>query len=35
MDAAIERGMAHDGELPGGLRVKRRAKALHERLQVG
>jgi L-serine dehydratase len=34
MDAAIERGMSLDGELPGGLRVKRRAKALHEKLQT-
>jgi len=33
MDAAIDRGMSLDGELPGGLRVKRRAKALHERLK--
>jgi L-serine dehydratase len=33
MDGAIDRGMAMEGELPGGLRVKRRAKALHERLQ--
>jgi L-serine dehydratase len=33
MDAAIERGLTQEGELPGGLKVKRRAKALHERLQ--
>ncbi|MDQ0395088.1 L-serine ammonia-lyase [Labrys monachus] len=32
MDAAIDRGMSIEGELPGGLRVKRRAKALRERL---
>ncbi|WP_454813463.1 L-serine ammonia-lyase [Labrys neptuniae] len=32
MDAAIDRGMRQEGELPGGLRVKRRAKALHDRL---
>ncbi|MDQ0471546.1 L-serine ammonia-lyase [Labrys wisconsinensis] len=34
MDAAIDRGMAQEGELPGGLRVKRRAKALHDRLKA-
>jgi len=28
----VARGMAHDGVLPGGLNVKRRAKCLHERL---
>lgn len=30
----IERGMRTDGELPGGLKVKRRARALHARLQA-
>lgn len=29
----IDRGLVHDGELPGGLRVKRRAPALFRRLQ--
>jgi L-serine dehydratase len=33
MEACIERGLAAVGELPGGLRVKRRAHALAERLQ--
>jgi len=32
MDACIDRGLRMDGELPGGLRVKRRAKAIHEQL---
>ncbi|MBP0579180.1 L-serine ammonia-lyase [Labrys sp. LIt4] len=32
MNAAIDRGISQEGELPGGLRVKRRAKALHDRL---
>ncbi|MBK1833533.1 L-serine ammonia-lyase [Roseibacillus ishigakijimensis] len=31
MRACIERGCQQEGELPGGLRVRRRAKALHER----
>lgn len=30
----IDRGMRTDGELPGGLKVKRRARALHARLQA-
>jgi L-serine dehydratase len=30
----IDRGMRTDGELPGGLKVKRRARALHDRLQA-
>jgi L-serine dehydratase len=30
----IDRGMRTDGELPGGLKVKRRARALHQRLQA-
>jgi L-serine dehydratase len=33
MDACIERGMRMDGVLPGGLKVKRRAKALLETLK--
>ncbi|WP_323785136.1 L-serine ammonia-lyase [Thalassovita sp.] len=32
MDACIERGLTTEGELPGGLHVKRRAKAIHEAL---
>lgn len=32
MDACIARGLAQDGVLPGGLGVKRRAKAIHQRL---
>jgi L-serine dehydratase len=32
MMACIERGLEQDGILPGGLNVRRRAKALHERL---
>ena len=32
MLACIERGLKQDGILPGGLNVRRRAKALHERL---
>jgi L-serine dehydratase len=32
MDACIERGLARDGILPGGLGVKRRAKGIHEKL---
>lgn len=32
MDACIERGLALDGELPGGLKVKRRARKIHEQL---
>ena len=31
---SIDRGMRTDGELPGGLKVKRRARALHARLQA-
>lgn len=30
----IDRGMRTAGELPGGLKVKRRARALHDRLQA-
>jgi L-serine dehydratase len=32
MDDCIARGLRMDGELPGGLRVKRRAKRIHEQL---
>ncbi|MEX3010689.1 L-serine ammonia-lyase [Hoeflea sp. TYP-13] len=32
MNACIERGLEKDGELPGGLQVKRRARAIHQRL---
>jgi L-serine dehydratase len=34
MDACIDRGLRMEGELPGGLRVKRRAKAIHDQLQA-
>ena len=34
MNACIDRGLSHDGILPGGLRVKRRAKKIHEALQA-
>jgi L-serine dehydratase len=33
MSECIDRGLAKDGELPGGLRVKRRARAIHEQLR--
>ena len=32
MNACIERGLQRDGELPGGLHVKRRARRIHEQL---
>lgn len=32
MNACIDRGLATGGELPGGLKVRRRAKAIHEAL---
>ena len=32
MNACIDRGLATDGTLPGGLKVRRRAKAIHEAL---
>jgi L-serine dehydratase len=32
MDDCIERGLRMEGELPGGLRVKRRARAIHGQL---
>jgi L-serine dehydratase len=34
MDACIARGLERDGILPGGLNVKRRAKAIHEKLMA-
>lgn len=34
MNACIERGLAAEGVLPGGLGVKRRAKAIHDALQA-
>ncbi|CAM2751359.1 L-serine ammonia-lyase [Actinomyces slackii] len=34
MSACIDAGMSAEGELPGGLGVRRRARALHERLQA-
>jgi L-serine dehydratase len=32
MDACIRRGLSRDGILPGGLKVRRRAKAIHDQL---
>lgn len=32
MDGCIERGLAQEGELPGGLRVRRRAKKIRDQL---
>ena len=32
MDACIERGLAQEGTLPGGLNVRRRARQIHQRL---
>ena len=34
MCECIDNGLAHEGVLPGGLNVKRRAKLLHQRLQA-
>lgn len=34
MKACVDNGLRHDGVLPGGLNVKRRASALHRRLQA-
>lgn len=34
MNACIDRGLEQDGILPGGLSVKRRAKAIHAQLQT-
>lgn len=33
MKSCIERGLDQDGELPGGLKVKRRARQIHDKLQ--
>jgi L-serine dehydratase len=35
MTASIERGIKQEGILPGGLKVRRRAKAIHARLRTG
>ena len=35
MLASVDRGLRMDGQLPGGLKVKRRAKAIYERLRAG
>lgn len=32
MNACLERGLSLDGELPGGLKIKRRARAIHQKL---
>ena len=32
LDACIDRGLATDGTLPGGLKVRRRARAIHQAL---
>ena len=34
MDACIDRGLAQEGVLPGGLGVRRRARAIHEALRA-
>ncbi|PYG29938.1 L-serine ammonia-lyase [Pelagimonas varians] len=34
MNSCIERGLAQDGILPGGLNVRRRAKNIHEQLEA-
>ena len=34
MNTCIDRGLATDGILPGGLKVKRRAKGIHEKLMA-
>jgi L-serine dehydratase len=33
MHACIERGLSQDGIMPGGLKVRRRARALHDKLE--
>lgn len=35
MFAWIDRGLSLEGELPGGLKVKHRAKGLFQKLQSG
>jgi L-serine dehydratase len=34
MNDCIERGLSQEGELPGGLRVRRRARRIHQQLQA-
>ena len=34
MEACINKGLTHDGILPGGLNVRRRAKGIHESLEA-
>lgn len=34
MHACIERGLSREGPLPGGLKIKRRAKGLHEKAEA-
>ncbi len=34
MFACIDRGLSRDGELPGGLKVSRRAKGIHQKLEA-
>ncbi|MBA5778286.1 L-serine ammonia-lyase [Stappia sp. F7233] len=34
MDSCIRRGLSVEGQLPGGLKVKRRASAIHKKLQA-
>lgn len=34
MDACVARGLTQEGILPGGLKVRRRAKAIHDQLQA-
>ncbi|MFV0409270.1 MAG: L-serine ammonia-lyase [Paracoccus sp. (in: a-proteobacteria)] len=34
MDDCVERGLSREGILPGGLNVRRRAKAIHDQLQA-
>ena len=34
MNGCIERGLTHDGTLPGGLNVRRRAKSIHDSLMA-
>lgn len=33
MDGCIERGLGQDGIMPGGLKVRRRARAIHQKLE--
>ena len=34
MKSCIERGLRNDGTMPGGLNVRRRAKAIHDKLNA-